>query len=75
MNAQGERIPFYSLHASTRHETQIPGIFEDSQRLAREALRQMDSMIRHGDIGVPESATHMVIDPKWLDGMEASFVP
>jgi LacI family transcriptional regulator len=69
LDARGKHIPFFSLHAYQDQDTaHISGVFEDSQRLVSEALRQMDGMIRHGEIGVPESATHIVIDQKWMDG-------
>ena len=62
-------LPFVCLHARSAGDSRhTPGALQPKELLAREVLRQMDSLIRHGEIGVPAVPVHVVIPPVWHDG-------
>jgi len=68
-DAAGRPIPFVTLHASERSDNRhIPGSLQDWRVHARNAMRQMDVMIRCGDCGIPAHRSTLLIDPRWHAG-------
>ena len=62
-------VPLVSLHASLEPGVaHIPGTLQHLELLASETLRQMDSMVRHGDTGTPRVAVNVIIEPEWHEG-------
>jgi hypothetical protein len=71
-----ERLPFVALHANPGGDIcHIPGTQQPVEPFAREVLRQMDVMVRHGLIGVPALAAHLVIGPVWHPGSDPTAIP
>ena len=66
---EGKPIPFVCLHASPQEGTRhIPGAYAPEELYTRQALRQLDGLIRHGDCGVPEHAYDLIIHTLWCPG-------
>lgn len=66
----GEGVPYVALHTGTREESQfVPGAKQQLAVHAENAIRLIDSMIRHADCGVPAHRYSLLIDPVWFDGM------
>lgn len=66
---QGRPIPFVALHAGHNPlYAHVPGSHTSGSMLVREALRQMSSLIRHGNGGVPEQIFHFLVEPTWHHG-------
>ncbi len=62
-------VPFVTLNAiDTPESRHIPGVRGQVDVLVRELLIRMDSMVRHGDVGVPKLPVHSVISPEWWEG-------
>jgi hypothetical protein len=49
-----------------------PGAVEPSEIEAQRAVEWLDTMIRHGETGVPQTPLHLLVPPKWSDGPPAS---
>lgn len=64
-------IPFVALHAKDSPDPeiqQLPGSHQPAALLARETLRRMDDMIRHGEVGMPDHPVEVLIPPVWREG-------
>ncbi|MDF3128569.1 LacI family DNA-binding transcriptional regulator [Kiritimatiellaeota bacterium B1221] len=74
-NKHGAQIPFACLHASpdpvNRH---ISGSREDYRLQVELSFRQLDVLIRNGEVGIPVQNDHLVIDTFWQEGTSTPFV-
>lgn len=62
-------IDFQFLHCSMS-KPKGTGALESSAELARAAAEWMDSMIRHGERGLPDIPRLLMVPPIWFDGQE-----
>lgn len=70
----GIRIPgeanFVVMHAnpSSGDQHAISGLTGPDDEICRQSVSLLDTLVRHNERGIPESARHVLIPPRWIDG-------
>ncbi|WOO42599.1 LacI family DNA-binding transcriptional regulator [Rubellicoccus peritrichatus] len=57
-----------ALVTVTKKEPFFAGMYQNGISIGQSAVDLLDSMIRRGQVGIPEKPVHLLIDGEWQDG-------